>query len=188
MPLEAGRTAGFLLVVGGIICVLGIIVAEAPYPGYSTSGNCISDLGVGPSSVIFNSSVFLLGVLILAGAFFIHKAFNLRVFPVLVALAGIGAVGVGIFTEKVGVIYTVFSLIVFLFGGLSAIASCKLQKLPLSWFSAILGLIVLSALTLFATGNYLGLGKGGMERIIAYPALLWTIAFGGYLMGKFSGK
>jgi len=27
------------------------------------------------------------------------------------------------------------------------------------------------------------LGAGGMERMIAYPALLWVIGFGGHLMG-----
>jgi hypothetical protein len=37
---------------------------------------------------------------------------------------------------------------------------------------------------LFASGNYFGLGRGGMERLIAYPTLLWSVAFGGYLMGE----
>jgi len=26
------------------------------------------------------------------------------------------------------------------------------------------------------------IGPGGMERMIVYPALIWLIAFGGYLM------
>lgn len=183
MPLEDKVIAGFLLFVGGVVCILGIIVSEALYPGYSTSKNYISDLGVGPSSFIFNLSVFLLGVLILSGAYFIHRAFKVVVFSVLVVLAGVGAVGVGIFTKDTGFVHLAFSLIVFLFGGLSAIASYKLQKPPLSYSSAVLGFMVLLALVLFATGNYLGLGRGGMERMIAYPALLWTVAFGGYLIG-----
>jgi len=187
MRLEEKRIAGFLLAVGGVVCILGIIVSEAFYPGYSTSENVISDLGVGPSSIIFNSSVFILGVFILFGAYFIHKAFKVGVFSVLVALAGVGAIGVGIFTEDVRIVHRVFSLIVFLFGGLSAVASYKLQKPPLSYFSAVLGFIVILALILFGSGNYLGLGRGGMERMIAYPALLWTVMFGGYLMGKSSG-
>ncbi|MDQ7032493.1 MAG: DUF998 domain-containing protein, partial [Desulfonauticus sp.] len=126
--------AGFLLVVGGVVCILGIIVSEALYPGYSTSQNYISDLGVGPSAFIFNFSVFLLGVLIICGAYFIHRAFKVGVFSVLVVLAGVGAVGVGIFTEDAGVVHTVFSLIVFLFGGVSAVVSWRFQKPPLSYF------------------------------------------------------
>ncbi|NIQ06941.1 MAG: DUF998 domain-containing protein, partial [Candidatus Korarchaeota archaeon] len=27
------------------------------------------------------------------------------------------------------------------------------------------------------------LGKGGMERMIAYPLLIWVVGFGGYLLG-----
>ncbi len=184
MSLEDRKIAGLLLIIGGIICILGIIVSEALYPGYSTSRNYISDLGVGPSAFIFNSSLFILGVLILFSAYFIYKAFKTKFFLVLISLAGIGAIGVGVFTEEAGILHGIFSLIVFLFGGLSAIASYKLQKPPLSYLSVILGVVVLLALILFTSGNYLALGKGGMERMIAYPALLWGIAFGGYLTGE----
>lgn len=184
MPLEDRENAGISLVVGGIICILGIIVSEALYPGYSTSQNYISDLGVGPSALIFNSALVILGILIMVSAYFIYKAIGGKVFPVLVFLAGIGAAGVGLFTEEAGVMHGIFALIVFLFGGLSAIASFKVQKPPLSYLSVILGIIVLIALVLFISHNYMGLGVGGMERLVAYPALLWAIAFGGYLLGE----
>ncbi len=182
MKYQNRRIAGSLLFVGGVLCVLGIIVAEALYPGYSTSENYISDLGVGPSSLIFNSSVFLLGVLTVGGAYFIQRAFDFRLFSIFAAITGIGAMGVGLFTEDAGVVHAVFSFITFLFAGLSAIMSYKLQKPPFSHFSVILGVVVLLALVLFASGTFLGLGKGGMERMIAYPALLWAIGFGGHLI------
>lgn len=182
------KIAGSLLFIGCVLCVLGIIVAEALYPGYSTSDNYISDLGVGPSSLIFNSSLFLLGVLIVGGAYFIERAFNFRLFSIFVAVVGIGAIGVGLFTEDAGVLHAIFSLVTFLFAGLSAIMSYKLQKPPFSYFSVISGVVVLLALVFFASGTFLGLGKGGMERMIAYPALLWTVGFGGYLIGCSSGK
>jgi len=171
-----------LLFIGGVQFVLGIIIAEALYPDYSTSENYISDLGVGPSSVIFNSSVFLLGVLATGGAYFIQRAFNLRIFSILTAITGIGAMGVGLFPEDAGVMHVIFSLITFLFAGLSAIMSYKLQKPPLSYLSIILGAMSLLALVLFGSGIYLGLGKGGMERMIAYPALLWAIGFGAHVI------
>ena len=182
MKYDDRKIAGSLLFIGAVLCVLGIIVAEAFYTGYSTSENYISDLGVGPSSLIFNSSLFLLGVLTVGGAYFIQRAFDFRLFSIFAAITGIGAMGVGLFPEDAGVVHVVFSFITFLFAGLSAIMSYKLQKQPFSYFSVILGVVVLLALVLFASGTFLGLGKGGMERMIAYPALLWAIGFGGHLI------
>ena len=183
MKYDDRKVAGALLFVGSVLCVLGIIIAEALYPGYSTSENYISDLGVGPSALIFNSSVFLLGVLAVCDAYFIQQAFNFRLFSIFVAIAGIGAMGVGLFTEDAGVIHTVFSFITFLFAGLSTIMSYKLLEPPLSYASVLLGALSLVTLALFGSGTYLGLGKGGMERMIAYPTLLWAVGFGGHLMG-----
>jgi len=183
MKYDNRKVAGSLLFVGGVICFLGIIIAEALYPGYSTSENYISDLGVGPSSLIFNSSVFLLGVLVLFGAYFIQRAFDFKLFSVLAAIAGIGMIGVGLFTEDAGVIHGIFSLVIFLFAGLSAITSYKLEKSPLSYLSIVLGVMSLLALVVFASGIYLGLGKGGMERMIVYPALLWAVGFGAHITG-----
>jgi len=183
MKYENRKIAGSLLFIGGVLCVLGIIIAEALHPGYSTSENYISDLGVGPSSLVFNSSLFLLGVLALSSAYFIQRAFNLSLFSILTAITGIGAMGVGLFTEDAGVIHVIFSFITFLFAGLSAIMSYKLQKPPFSYFSVTLGVVTLMALILFASETFLGLGKGGMERMIAYPALLWAVGFGGHLIG-----
>ena len=187
MKYDNRKVAGSLLFIGGVVCFLGIIIAETLYPGYSTSQNYISDLGVGPSALIFNSSVFLIGGLALLGAYFVQRAFNFRLFSILAAIAGIGATGVGLFTEDAGMIHGVFSLIVFLFAGLSAITSYKLQKPPLSYFSIILGTLSLFALVLFGSGVYLDLGKGGMERVIAYPVLLWTVSFGSYLISYSEG-
>ena len=103
-------------------------------------------------------------------------------------MAGIGAIGVGLFTEDAGVLHVIFSFMTFLFAGLSAITSYKLEKPPFSYFSVISGVAVLLALVFFASGTFLGLGKGGMERMIAYPALLWAVGFGGYLIGCSGGR
>jgi hypothetical membrane protein len=89
-----------------------------------------------------------------------------------------------VFTEHYGDIHTVVSLIAFLFGGLSAIASYRQLKLPFSVIAGILGLMCLGALILFMSGVYIGLGEGGMERMIVYPLLVWGAGFGGHLMGQ----
>jgi hypothetical membrane protein len=182
MKLSAGKVAGALFFIAASQFVVGIMVAEALYPDYSISANYISDLGVGASSLIFNSSVFLLGLLILIGAYYLHRAFNFRLLTLLLVLTAIGAMGVGVFTEDYGQMHTLVSLIAFLFGGLSSVASFRLLKKPLSFIAVVLGFISLGALVLFAGAIDLGLGLGGMERMIAYPILLWGAGFGGYLI------
>jgi len=180
--------AGVFFFIASTQFVLGLIVAEASYPGYNMSDNYISDLGVGPSSMIFNFSIFLLGLLSIIGSYFLPRTINFRALSVLLALMSIGAIGAGIFTKSSAAIHGVMSSMAFLFGGLSAIASFKVLKRPLSVISVILGVIVLGALALFAGGLlasgsfteieaqdsvfFLGLGPGGMERMIAYPALI----------------
>jgi hypothetical membrane protein len=192
MKFSSGRVAGALLFVATAQFVLGLVVAEALYPGYSISANYISDLGVGPSAVYFNSSVFLMGLLLIIGAYFLQRAFDYKVLTVLVVLTAIGAMGVGVFTEDFGAIHMIASLTTFLFGGLAAIFSAicshihefKLLKTSFSVIAMILGLMSLSAMVLFATKVYLGLNYGGMERMITYPLLMWGAGFGGYLIAS----
>lgn len=184
MQCPKKKIAGLLLFIAGVEGVLGIILAEALYPDYSTSQNYISDLGVGPSAIIFNTAIFLLGLFVLSASYFIQKAFNTKLITVPLAVAGIGAMGVGIFTEDALTIHAIFSLITFLFAGIATILAYKLTKPPLSYLSIILGGVTLLALILFGAETYLGLGKGGMERLIAYPTLLWSTGFGGYLIGS----
>jgi hypothetical membrane protein len=169
------KIAGSILFVGALQFVLGLNVAEDLYPGYSVSMNYISDLGatcnatcniVQPSSTIFNSSVILLGLLILVATFFIHRAFQTKPLSILLVLTGIGAIGVGVFSETTLTLHSIFSLIAFLFGGLSAIASYKIENPPKNYLSAILGILTLAALILFISGhlldsgNFLGLRHG----------------------------
>lgn len=175
------RLAGIVLFIGAVQFVLAMIIAEALYPGYSTSANYISDLGVGPSALIFNTSVFFLGVAIIVGTYLIYRALRSVLFTVLLALAGIGAMGVGIFTEDFRVVHFVVSVVTFTFGSLAAIYSYRFIRTPLRYFSVILGLFGLAALILMGSGMTLGLGVGGIERMIAYPILLWGVGFGGYL-------
>lgn len=190
--------AGVFFFIASTQFVLGLVVAEALYPDYSMSGNYISDLGVGPSSMIFNSSIFLLGLFSIIGSYFLPRTINFRTLSLLLALMSIGAIGAGIFTKNSTAIHGAVSSMAFLFSGLSAIASFKVLKRPLSVISVILGVIVLGALSLFAIGLlasgsfteieaqdsvfFLGLGPGGMERMIVYPALIWLAGFSGNLI------
>ena len=191
------KIAGTLLFLGALQFVIGLNLAEDLYPGYSVSMNYISDLGatcdgtcsiVQPSSTIFNSSVTILGLLVLVATFFIYRAFRAKLLSTLLVLAGIGATGVGIFSETSPIMHWIVSLIAFLFGGLSAIASYKIERPPKSYLSVILGVLTLAALFLFVSGeflglgNFVGLGPGGVERLVVYPVMLWVIGLGSYMM------
>lgn len=182
MELDDTKVAGTLLFLGAVQFLIVLVVAEALYPNYSVSLNYISDLGVGSTALVFNSSVFLLGLLVVAGAYFIREAFKSNFLFIALILTGIGAMMVGLFPETAGVMHTIASLITFLFGGLAAIVSYKVENPPFSYLSVVLGALGLVGLGLFASGNYLSLGVGGMERMIAHPVLLWAVGFGGHLV------
>lgn len=90
--------------------------------------------------------------------------------------------GVGLFPESFPAPHALFAFISFFFGGLVTLLVATQLRPPLRYVSVALGILGLVALVLFVTGQYLGLGFGGMERMIAYPVLLWEVGFGGYLM------
>jgi hypothetical membrane protein len=189
--MDKRRIVGVLLFSGALLALLGIHLAEFLYPGYSVSGNYISDLGATcratcivyqPSAFIFNTSVILLGILMISSSFLLWKEFHSLIITALFCLSGIGAVGVGLFPETAGFLHVIVSFITFFFGALAAIAASRIVKAPFSYFSVMMGLGSLAALVLYGLEIYLGLGPGGMERMIAYPILLWGLGFGGYMM------
>ncbi len=191
------RLSGTLFLVAAIQFVMCLVISEALYKGYSSSANYVSDLGVGPSSIVFNSSVFALGLLIGVGTYFLKKISNLRTVRILLFLMALGAMGVGVFTKNFTLAHGAVSSAAFFFGGLSAIVSGFFLKRPLSWIGAGLGGVTIGALALFSLGMltsgsltstiafdsvfYLGLGPGGMERMIIFPALIWLALFGSQL-------
>jgi hypothetical membrane protein len=192
------RIAGLLLFVGVVQYVLAVVISEAVYSSYSVGQQALSDLGdwslAGNSAAIFDVSVILMGVFVIAGAYFIQRGFKNRLFSSLLVVVGVGSIGVGVVAENISLpVHSVFALAVFVFGVASAIMSYKFEKSPLSYISVILGAIVLASLVLFllgqgSSGFYLGLGLGGMERFIIYPFLLWSLGFGAYLIGESSDK
>lgn len=185
------KMAGVAIFVGVAQFAFFLMIAEAYYPGYSISQNYISDLGatcnvtcrfIQPTSMIFNSSIIILGIVVLIASYLLRRGFGAVLLPALLAISGLGMIGVGIFTEAAGVLHVIFSFLTFLFIGMTAIAAYRFQKRPMSYFSVLVGIVTLLALFMFSNGIYLGLGPGGMERVIVYPVMLWAIGFGGHLI------
>lgn len=200
MLFSKEKIPGTLLFIAATQFVICLEIAESLYPRFSLSENWISDLGVGPSALIFNGSVILLGVLIISAGFLQRRNSDFKVLNILLTVMAIGTIGIGIFTEDFSYLHGAIAAVAFLFAGLAEIASAKVLKKPLSTISIILGVITILALALYATGMatsgsitstqandsifYLGLGPGGMERMIIYPALMWLAGFGGHLLTK----
>ena len=189
--------SGTLFLIGGLQWFIGLLAAESWYEGYSSRIDYVSDLGTGPTSIIYNSSVFIMGLLIVIGSFFLHQAQEKKLLPALLTVSGIGAMGVGVFPGNLQPMHSIFTLLAILFGAFAIIASYSHQKKPLSYISIILGMmsLVLSfvffpylGLPVGSTETFLGIAKGSMERWAIYPILAWIIAFGSYLIGTSDSK
>lgn len=178
------RLAGLLSFVGASQFLIIMLICEAIYPGYSISKNMISDLGVGSTAGLFNSSIILLGLLIILSAISFHSFHKNKIFTILMILTGTGAMGVGFFPETIRPYHEIFAGITFICGGLSEMLSFVLIRFPMSVAVIFLGGLTLGSLVLFVLGAHLGLGPGGMERMIVYPVILWGASFGGYLMAS----
>ena len=190
------EAAGIILLISGLQFLMAVNLAETQFPGYSVSKNALSDLGgmvpsVEPSAIIFNTSVFLLGILGLAAVYLILKSGGCRLFSSCLALSSVGAIGVGLFPEYTGSAHIFFSILTFLFGSLAVIFSYRLGlNIPMIIISMISGLtsllIFLSFIVIHGAVNpfIAYLGFGGAERFVAYPVLLYLIALGGYLTSR----
>ncbi len=193
-PLLAFRSLpGLLLFSAGAIILMGIITAEIFYPaGYTTAHSEISDLGATrplpisvsyqPSATIFNATMIIGGLLILAASFILFMTgtkWFLIIFP---ALLGTGIFGVGIFPGNNAFFHPLFALLTFISGGFAAIVSSRMTRAPFGHLLALLGIITLSFLFLSPVCIPL-LGDGGTERFVAYPLVIWMIGLGGYLTG-----
>ncbi|BBD73105.1 membrane protein [Sulfodiicoccus acidiphilus] len=176
-----GKVASWIVSLGVFQFLSLTLLAEELYPSYSLTRNYISDLGVGSTAPIFNSSILILGLCLIAGAVALRKVLRNLPFPVLLGIAGVGSLGVGLFPETTGEPHTFSAFLTFLFGSLAAIYSVKVSRGPLRLLGPVAGGVSLVSLVFFASHNYGPLGPGGVERFIAFPILWWGLAFAAWL-------
>ena len=186
------KLSGYLILLGGLQWFLGLLAAESWTPGYSNRIDYVSELGIWEMATLYNASIFLLGVLLFVGAILLYQSTNARIFSILLAVTGIGAIGLGIFPGYAQPMHSIATLVAIVFGTLAAITSFQLQKKPMSYISLILGAMALVLVIIFfpylglptgSTETFLGMAKGSMERWAIYPILAWSISFGSYLIG-----
>lgn len=187
---------GSLLFIGGVQWCLGILAAESWYPGYSSRIDYVSDLGIGPTAIIFDGADFFLGICLVLGAVFLYNHLRRKPLPILFTVSGIGAMGVGVFSIDFQPAHSIFTLLAIVFGALAATASYLYTEKPVAIFGFALGALSLVLIIVFfpylglptgSTETFLGMAKGSLERWVIYPIVFWIIGFGSYLIGSASG-
>lgn len=168
-------------------------------PRYSLANNTISDLGnsscavfngrstCSPLHTFMNVSFLTLGMAMIAGSVLLHnqykKSRNATAGFGLFAVGGFGTVFVGLFPENtVLALHSMGATLPFLFGNVGVVilgASLKLPK-AMAVYSVFSGMVALTALAIYVSGHYVGLGKGGVERLVAYPQTIWMVVMSAY--------
>lgn len=191
--------AAILLMLAGSTVLMGIITAEALFPGeFNTGDHTVSSLAstfnpgdkvYEPSATIFNLVLIAAGLMIAAAAYLL-SGFG-RALRIALALLGIACLLVGIFPGEVvdgepsteGV-HPIVALLAFLSGGAAALLAARVTGAPFRYLSLAFGLICLIALFTAGPLSETSLGEGGIERWVIYPVVLWLLAFGGYVLGN----
>ena len=192
MNLINKTNAGYLLALAAGQFLVLLMLGESIAPGYSMHENAISDLGtIGETELLFNTSLFVLGLLNFVSGFVLFKVLDDKKLLIVFALGGIGAMGAGLIPldSPIGV-HGLFALFAFVFINLEAMVAGRLAKSPLDKISialGMLGIIFVSLMMMVDSGSLDvsdSIGHGGVERMIAFPCLIWMVLFGGYLIAS----
>jgi hypothetical membrane protein len=185
------KRAGVFFVVLAAQFMTVIMLTAAMAPDYDFSGAAISDLGViAETALVFNSSLVAVGLCNLCGGFYFYRTHGKRWLFAIFALAGIGAVGAGVFPLDTGGLHSLFALLAFVFFNVQAIGTATRLSGIMRSISVLAGGVGLVFVVLMAVGDasnaaaFGPIGHGGTERMIVYPVMLWLVAFGSYLLGS----
>jgi hypothetical membrane protein len=145
------------------------------------------------TAVLFNATLVLVGVLNIAAALLLFGPGSRGGHGVVLAVfvvAGVGAIGAGVFPLDTGAPHSLSALAAFLAFNLQALGAVRVVRGPMRAISVLAGAAGLVFVVLMVVGDggnaaaFGPIGHGGTERMIVYPAMLWMLAFGGYLMAS----
>jgi hypothetical membrane protein len=189
------RVAGLLLFVLAAGFMTVIMLGAGIAPDYDYAAAAISDLGaIRETALLFNLSLVAVGALNLAAGWLLYRADHRAGLLALFTIAGVGAAGAGLVPIGTSGVHSVFALLAFVGFNLEAIGAGALVRGPMraiSWLAGALGLVFVVLMVIGDGGNTAAfgpIGHGGTERMIVYPAMLWMLAFGGYLMAGPHGE
>jgi hypothetical membrane protein len=189
------RLAGVLLFLLAAQFMAVIMLAASMAPGYDVQGGAISDLGTIPATaLLFNVSLVAVGVMNLVAGAILYRVSGRTWILAIFAVGSLGAIGAGLVPLNASDLHGLFALAAFLAFNLQALAGATLVQGFMRWISIGAGLLGLAYVVIMVIGDsgnpavFGAIGHGGAERMIVYPAMLWLMGFGGYLMGASEGE
>lgn len=192
---DSQRLAGVLFALLAAQFMTVIMLASAMAPGYDFNSAAISDLGVIPeTALLFNASLVVVGLLNVLGGFLFYRTHGSRWLFALFGLAGVGAVGAGLFPLDTGGVHSLFALLAFLGFNVEAIASATRLEGVMKFLSVLAGVVGFVFLVVMVVGDggnaavFGPIGHNGTERMIVYPVMVWLMVLGGYLLGRSSRR
>lgn len=182
--------AGLMLFLLPSLFLTALMWGESIAPGYSVRDNAISDLGIiGETATLFTLTLAAVGALSIIWGYFLYREDGRKGRLLLYAIAGAGAVGAGVISlNDPSGLHGLFALLAFLFFNLLPLAAMRDVDGPLRAIAVVtgtVGLIFLVAMFVSDAGviDLFGpIGHGGLERMIAYPPMIWLFAYGSMLM------
>ncbi|MFF3915909.1 DUF998 domain-containing protein [Streptomyces sp. NPDC001852] len=178
------------------------IVESAWSRPYSWARNNISDLGnahcavqpepepryvCSPEHGLMNASFVTLGMLLVVGVVFTGALWRRGAAAVvarcLLACAGVGFVLAGLAPADIHENQHVLgALLIMAMGNIGLVPAgvglADDAPAALRWATGLLGATAATAFGLFLSQRDLGLGMGGMERVAAFPLLVWALVIG----------
>jgi hypothetical membrane protein len=174
---------------------------------YNLSRDTISDLGntdcgtwnghyvCSPFHNLMNASLVVLGITMTLGSVLVSRYFeNGRASKAgfaAVAISGLSVIIAGFFPENsVPALHGLGAALAFVLGNASLIILALSLKIPapLRLYFFLSGMMALLGLVAYASSHDLGLGEGGIERVVAYPQTVCLIVIGSYLAARNSAR
>lgn len=183
----AGASYALLAALFMTVIMLGASIA----PNYDVAGGAISDLGViAETAPLFNATLIVIGLLNIAGGWLQHRAERSVVALLVAILAGLGAIGAGLFPLDHGDLHGLSALLAFLFFNVQTAVTALRTRGAMRVFGLVLAALGLGFVVVMIMGDagnpaiFGPIGHGGAERMIVYPPMLWLLTYGGSLMGR----
>jgi len=203
-PLQARILIGALVWLACLEFFLIPLVVQGATTGYSPRDHDLSYLGLSgcgtftdpitrteadicsPLHLWFNISLTLLGALMIIGLLLTRPLWPrgklTKVGHVFYAVAGLGAMAAGVWPVDVSMpVHIAGAMLNFLLGSIGMVLlglALRNHAPGPATIGLAIGIITLAGFALYGAGIYLGLGRGGMERVGAYAATLWPPAMG----------
>lgn len=188
--------SGLLMIIIGAGFLTVMMLSAAIAENYDFKTSAISDLGIYASTkLLFNTGLILVGIVNLTVGYLLYIEYQKKGLLAVYVIAGIGAIGTGLFPLDQGDIHSLFALTSFVFFNIQVILSQKIaENMIMRVISIILGIIGFIFVVVMFIGDsdnsaiFGAIGHGGAERMIVYPPMIGLIIIGGYLLGQNSSS